>query len=974
MRYCEGCGAGLKDNVKFCPCCGRKCAEATDTQANIKENAQNVGQQKQKKKSPKGSIVIASVCLVVVLIAGMLIYRWYMGAEDRAITDAVINYEEVNDTLTELITSQNYAQSETFEKAEQVLELLRQLENEGQIAPDSIEYDESIQIIAYEYANGAYGGVMLEDFAEGISGIGEDLYGTTYSYDATSDSYSLENWPAVPVFDSDAFPYEEQNLRAIMMYGLGDDHQDYLELAKLEQTGWGQAHLVTTLDDDCTLSDFRTKLTGNDLIIIQEHGVVYKNDPLIILQETITFSNYLAKNAGLAYTVEGALYLEDLQEKRIAMIHMKNGGFQTGLLPEFFTYYYSQNQLEDAIVWLGCCDGYRNDTLVKAFADCGAKAVLACTETVSTAYNYFMQDAFVYMLLYGNTVEESLDYAKSVWGENDKVFVEAYSDTEDNNPSEVRIYNGSKKTLVTLTKAAAASIPINIDYENLVTDAYADEITGEYGDCFFAIPQINIAGGVIEAVNKEIWDELYVGVVQEIQANLPYIGDEYIKYDWAVNGNILSLWIESHPVDWTWWDYYVYNISISDRALISKESLLNTYGLGISEYNELVRKALYSFAYRSLSTMVDANPDLGTIAFANEILSNTTSDTNVAEARPFLDKNGCLCIVGLVYSLTGADAYYHIINLEDLEVSAEYPEQFTLPAGQQNVLSNILGDWTDGYMEYRFFANETFEENSVFFSSVNRQLINRSNIEEGVIEVTGINTADLAPYVQPNALQTRMELIYDSLTDTVYVGNTSHPYYREDVWMSGNIPEVNTPPGVETATGNTYGDNVSWTITDGVLRAAGVGKMENFAEAGYVPWYDERGRVTTVIMESGITTVGSYAFDGFGKLTSVTLPDTIRSIEECAFWRCDDLPSIVIPNGCTTIMNSAFNWCESLEYIVLPASVTEIMWNAFANCDDLYDVYYSGTEEQWRRIDISSIGNEALTSATIHFNSTGPDQ
>lgn len=971
MRYCEGCGAELKENVKFCPCCGKKCEEVSDIQAGFVAEAQNVDQQRPKKKS-LAPIVITAVCLVVILIVGIFIYRWYVSAEDRAITDAVINYEEVNDALTELTTSQNYAQLETSEKAEQVIEILSKLENEGQIAPNSIEYDESTQIIAYEYANGAYGGVMLEDFAEGISGIGEGLYGTTYSYDATNDSYSLENWPAVPVFDSNAFPYEEQNLRAIMMYGLGDDHQEYLELAKLEQTGWGQAHLSTTLDDDCTISDFRTKLTGNDLIIIQEHGVVYKNNPLIVLQETITFSNYLAKNAGLAYTVEGALYLKDLQEKRIAMLRMASGEYHTCLLPEFFTHYYGENQLVDAIVWLGCCDGYRNDTLVKAFADCGAKAVLACTETVSTAYNYFMQDAVVYMLLYGNTAEESLDYAKSVWGENDKVFVEAYSDSIDNDPSEVRIYNGSKKTLVTLTKVAEASIPTNIDYENLVTDAYADEITGEYGDCIFAIPQINIAGGAIEAVNKEIWDELYVGVVEEIQTNLPYVGGEYIKYDWAVKGDILSLWIESHPVDWAWWDYYVYNISVSDRALISKESLLNSYGLGISEYNELVRKALYSSAYSSLSVMVDANPDPGTVAFANEILSNTTSDANMAEARPFFDKNGCLCIVGLVYSPAGADAYYHIINLEDFEVSDEYPEQFALPAGQQDVLSNILGDWTDGYTEYRFFANETFEQNSVFFSSVNRQLINRSNVQKGVIEVTGINTADLAPYVQPNALQTWMELIYDSQTDTVYVGNTSHPYYREDAWVSGNIPEVNTPPVIETATGNTYGDNVSWTITDGVLRATGVGKMENYAKAIYVPWYDERGKVTSVIMERGITTVGSYAFDGFGKLTSLTLPDTIRSIEEFAFWRCDDLPSIVIPSGCSTIKNSAFNWCESLEYIVLPTSVTEIMWNAFANCDNLYDVYYSGTEEQWQRIDISGIGNEALTSATIHYSSNGP--
>lgn len=249
----------------------------------------------------------------------------------------------------------------------------------------------------------------------------------------------------------------------------------------------------------------------------------------------------------------------------------------------------------------------------------------------------------------------------------------------------------------------------------------------------------------------------------------------------------------------------------------------------------------------------------------------------------------------------------------------------------------------------------------------------RTNIESGTVVVTGEASANLAPYVQPGALQSWSELKYDSTTDTIYVGNDTHPYYRMSDWVSGNTPDVTyAKPDGNTSEEKKYGDNVTWTISDGVLRASGVGKMENYTSTSYIPWYEERAKVTSVIMEGTITSVGSYAFDGFGKMTSIILPDTIKSIEEFAFWRCDDLPSITIPNGCTVIGNSAFNWCESLEVITLPATITEIQWNAFAHCVNLSDIYFAGTMEQWQSININRTGNEELLSAIVHYNSSGP--
>lgn len=100
-------------------------------------------------------------------------------------------------------------------------------------------------------------------------------------------------------------------------------------------------------------------------------------------------------------------------------------------------------------------------------------------------------------------------------------------------------------------------------------------------------------------------------------------------------------------------------------------------------------------------------------------------------------------------------------------------EDYARPAEHQvhliGVLNHILGDWTDGSTEYRIFADERFEENIIHIT--NGEVMFRTNIESGVVEVTGENTANLAPYIPSDALQSRTELKYDPMTDTIYVGN-----------------------------------------------------------------------------------------------------------------------------------------------------------------------------------------------------------
>ena len=130
---------------------------------------------------------------------------------------------------------------------------------------------------------------------------------------------------------------------------------------------------------------------------------------------------------------------------------------------------------------------------------------------------------------------------------------------------------------------------------------------------------------------------------------------------------------------------------------------------------------------------------------------------------------------------------------------------------------------------------------------------------------------------------------------------------------------------------------------------------------------------TEYTIPNSVTTIGSYAFDDCSNLTSVTIPNSVTTIGESAFSGCRSLTSVTIPNSVTTIGKYAFIYCRSLTSVTIPNSVTTIGDYAFYSCSSLKDVYYLGSEEQWKKISIGS-SNDELLNATIHYNSSLPSQ
>lgn len=135
------------------------------------------------------------------------------------------------------------------------------------------------------------------------------------------------------------------------------------------------------------------------------------------------------------------------------------------------------------------------------------------------------------------------------------------------------------------------------------------------------------------------------------------------------------------------------------------------------------------------------------------------------------------------------------------------------------------------------------------------------------------------------------------------------------------------------------GSNVTWSLDDnGTLTISGSGKIEDYRSDIDQPWYSNRSDITSVVIEPGVTSIGSLAFYKCSNLTSITIPSGLTSIGEMAFFNCSALTSVTIPNGVISIGNFAFGSCTGLKSITIPSSVTSIGESAFQHCTGLTSI------------------------------------
>lgn len=134
------------------------------------------------------------------------------------------------------------------------------------------------------------------------------------------------------------------------------------------------------------------------------------------------------------------------------------------------------------------------------------------------------------------------------------------------------------------------------------------------------------------------------------------------------------------------------------------------------------------------------------------------------------------------------------------------------------------------------------------------------------------------------------------------------------------------------------GEDLEWVLTDdGTLTISGESAMYDFGHSE-APWYDHKDMIKTVVIEDGVISIGSFAFDECGNLTKVTIPDSVRTIGGRAFMFCDSLTEISLPETLKSVGAYAFFECDSIIHFDLPASLEVVDMYAFARCSNLTEI------------------------------------
>ncbi len=276
----------------------------------------------------------------------------------------------------------------------------------------------------------------------------------------------------------------------------------------------------------------------------------------------------------------------------------------------------------------------------------------------------------------------------------------------------------------------------------------------------------------------------------------------------------------------------------------------------------------------------------------------------------------------------------------------------------------------------------------------------------------------------------------DGALSDVYYGGTAETWARLKIAEGNDALRYATvhcvaPPTGSGNCGTNGGNNVKWKLDDsGLLTLSGKGDMDLYSGGKNPPWEEYKSFIVSVHIDEGITNL-CYGFTACNNLKSIDIPASVEFLNSYMFsnsgiesiniakdnkkfmsidgivfskdgktiviypparegdyvipegvtafdgagdspFHCPRLTGITLPSTMTLLKNAAFYGCDALKWVSIPVSITHIGAGAFAWDFALKDVYYAGTEEQWKQIKIDE-NNYWLSDATIHYQSTWPD-
>ena len=297
------------------------------------------------------------------------------------------------------------------------------------------------------------------------------------------------------------------------------------------------------------------------------------------------------------------------------------------------------------------------------------------------------------------------------------------------------------------------------------------------------------------------------------------------------------------------------------------------------------------------------------------------------------------------------------------------------------------------YIEDNVFSNSSLREVTINSSSIGYGMFTGcKNLEKVTISIACEEISRSAftdcPKLKELTLPKELSVIksnaFDSNLAKVYV-------YHNSVADKYSYP---------TNTEKVYLDNLKWNCgeqgdnvvaefneTTGELKISGTGRMADYKYTES-PWYYTCGnKITSIIVEDGVTYIGNHSFwelknvtsveladsiEEIGKyslsgtrIKSITLPANLKIIREGAF-ADTSITEITIPNGVVRMDNGVFESCSRLETVDLPDTLIYLDDEMFISCDKLKAISlpksleYVGTDLIW---------SSSITDVNVYFGS-----
>lgn len=188
------------------------------------------------------------------------------------------------------------------------------------------------------------------------------------------------------------------------------------------------------------------------------------------------------------------------------------------------------------------------------------------------------------------------------------------------------------------------------------------------------------------------------------------------------------------------------------------------------------------------------------------------------------------------------------------------------------------------------------------------------------------------------------ELDFTTL-DPNTLGVSSNPYIKKDGEHLGKIRSLH------------------------IIKSANGNKTLNYSASNYdnLPWncFDS---FYTVTFADDLEYIPAYYFYNSKLSGDITIPSNVTYIGSSAFGQTG-VKSITLSDGMTNISSFAFNGMKSLTSVTIPDSVITIGYEAFSGCTSLQNMYYSGTVNDWAKVDfVSDESNPMLYAKNEYFN------